>query len=127
MKHSRISVQKIRTFSVAHDGTFDGFASLRRLRETVAVEGTGAFCMPVTVACVMGGATFRERLDCQEGNKILLSVVILHDHDGCVQQVQREDLECQEGDRIISVDGVSVSSIEELRVAIMDKEEVGAS
>ena len=39
-------------------------------------------------------------------------------------QVQREDLECQEGDRIISVDGLAVSTIDDLRIAIMGKEEV---
>lgn len=84
----------------------------------------GLFCMPLTIAYVRGGEIFRKSLECQEGHRILLSVVFLHDHDGFLQQVQREDLECQEGDRIISVDGVSVSSIEELRIAIMDKEEV---
>jgi len=44
--------------------------------------------------------------------------------DLTINKVQREDLECQEGDRIISVDGMPVSSIEELRVSIMDKTEV---
>jgi len=44
--------------------------------------------------------------------------------DLTINKVQREDLECQEGDRIISVDGLAVSTIEELRVAIMDKSEV---
>lgn len=44
--------------------------------------------------------------------------------DLTINKVQREDLECQEGDRIISVDGMPVSSIEELRVAILEKVEI---
>ena len=42
----------------------------------------------------------------------------------CISRVQRDDLDCQEGDKIVSVDGMSVKSIDELRVSLKGKQEV---
>lgn len=44
--------------------------------------------------------------------------------DLTINIVQRDDLDCQEGDRIVAVDGVPVSSIEELRVKLQGKSAV---
>ncbi len=42
----------------------------------------------------------------------------------CISRVQRDDLDCQEGDKIVSVDGMPVKSIDELRVSLKGKQEV---
>ena len=44
--------------------------------------------------------------------------------DLTISKVQREDLDCQEGDRIVEVEGISVSSIEDLRVHLTDRDEI---
>ena len=44
--------------------------------------------------------------------------------DLTISKVQRDDLDCQEGDRIVEVEGIPVSSIEELRVHLQDTTEI---
>ena len=44
--------------------------------------------------------------------------------DLSVSQVQRPDVDCQEGDKIISADGIPVSSVEDLRIALKGKSEI---
>lgn len=44
--------------------------------------------------------------------------------DLTISKVQRDDLDCQEGDRIVQVEGIAVSSIEELRVHLQGRTEI---
>jgi len=44
--------------------------------------------------------------------------------DLTISKVQRDDLDCQEGDRIVEVEGISVSSIEDLRVHLTGRSEI---
>ena len=44
--------------------------------------------------------------------------------DLTISKVQRDDLDCQEGDRIVEVEGIPVSSIEELRVHLQGRTEI---
>ena len=44
--------------------------------------------------------------------------------DLSVTQVQRMDVDCQEGDKIVSADGIPVSTVEELRIALKGKSEI---
>ena len=44
--------------------------------------------------------------------------------DLTISKVQRDDLDCQEGDRIVEVEGIPVTSIEELRVHLQGRTEI---